>query len=241
MQLDAFFGHVMKYLAISRAALNTTYRYLDPYADNDHVRARYGMLGYTPTMRALAAGVGAATREEHVRSVQRIAADLEAIAAETPAQRMRRYNNHARYHFDQVRDHIATDDPAVWPALAEAWRPMADLWQHVVNELMPDFDDVFVYLVRLDPQAFWTAYWHWMLHNLHEGLDNDVDTYIAELPQTVLERTEASDAACEAAFRREFQNLDDDDWSRLQADRARRALLATGMQIDPPVGFLTKG
>ena len=236
-QLDAFLARVMAHLTVSRTALRTAFRYLNPYviADTASGQARADLIQFPEFIHTLADGRGADTRPEYVRLVERVASDFETLAAETPAQRMQRYDRNARYRYVGVRDSIRTDDVDVWPALAAAWRPMANVWRHVVCDLMPDFDDVFAYLFAFEPAAFWAAYWEWMLHDRHAGLNNHVDAYIAELPQTVLEphRTPASDAACEQALQKELRAMGDDDWTPLQSDRARRALIATRTQIMP--------
>ena len=241
-KLDAFLAHVMKRLAVSRKAQHITTQYFNAHTveQTPGGKARAIILPYSDYLCALAAGHGATTRTEYLRSVEMTAADFEAIAAETPRQRARRYERNARWQNAEAYNSIFTDDADVWPALAAAWRPMANVWRRVLRDLMPDLDDVFAYLFVLEPAAFWGAYWDWMLHDQKDGRNNyDVDTYIAELPQTVLEphRTLESDAACEQALEKELSMMDEAHWIRLQSDRATRALIATRTLIAPPADF----
>ena len=83
-QLDAFLARVMKRLTVSRTALRTTTRYFDAYSveQTPGGQARAVILPYSDYLCALAAGHGATTRTEYLRSVEMTAADHEQDANE---------------------------------------------------------------------------------------------------------------------------------------------------------------
>ena len=244
--IDDFLGCALWRLRVARTARHTVTRYLDNrlIASVPSAEARDGILGITITVRVCAQGESTHTpeaRAAYLNSLNRIVETFAEIEHQTPAQRLARFRYFTHYASAATVAAVETDDTAVWTELGDAFRALRDAWAGALAPL-PYLADVWAFLAREDPEAFWGAYWDWMLHaprafrdarNRRAGALPSVDTYIAQLPQTVAAlRDEASRAACQRALETELD--DDDDWSMLMSDRARAALIATGVVVDPP-------
>ena len=242
--LDDFLGNVFLRLRVARTALHTFTLYLNPYLVNyvPRVEARAGILGCSTEVLACIHGEKSHTplaREAYAQKLAKIVERLTKIEKQTQAQRREEFWTYARYPSGQAAAAIDTDDPLVWTELASAFRSLWNAWTEALAP-MPYLADVWAYFAREDPDAFWGAYWDWMLSpprsHASASVMASVDTYIAQLPLTVAAlRGDASKAACQRALETEMDALyDADDWSVLMTDRARTALIATGTIVDPP-------
>ena len=165
--------------------------------------------------------------EAFAARLRRVARTLDAIRGERPAQRRARYARNHGFVPADIEPLLAAVPEATWAQLAGAWARLSALWDAIVAHL-PNFSAVCAYLHRIDPDAFWRAYWHWMLHP-EGGHDAAADAFLAALPRSPLFHNAP---ACQAALARELRRMGS-DWSRLHTERARLALIATGTVIEP--------
>jgi len=248
--IDDFLGCVLWHLGIAHTVHLTTFRILSPYSREPFMQARIKILNIDNSLRAITNGEPEhkpLAREKYMERLNAISNCLTQILHMTPTERLREYHKHTGMFGAREEEEKAIlrgeDDTAAWRELVDAWAALRDAWATILEPL-PYLHAVWERVVTIDPDAFWKAYWDWMLrphtiwytqgrHRLG-GTNQNADAYIARLPQTVplLRQSDASRAACQRALESETTGLHRlEDWSVLESDRAKMALIATDTEV----------
>ena len=193
---------------------------------------RRGVLGRAALaflMEGAAAKRTRALQEAYAAELRGVARTLAAIREEAWHARLERYGRHEGPAPAEIRALLQQDTHYAWRDLAEASADLSALWDAVLGG---DLEAAMAHVVREDPDAFWGAYWQWMLAAGLGGQDPELDARIADLPRAPPFRTPAAMQSCDRMLQRAVRPLQD-DWTPFHTDRARRALIATDTLVEP--------